>query len=232
MPSPKVSVRWQNNLQPQQRIGMVDAPTPEEAPCNSHPKRTTRYTVLGLASAVAWTATTIAVLSYHPDPKFSGASLKHNLFTMGQALAFPLPVLAGVAHTLSQPKPKRIINTLNLGLTISMLWLAASTIRFAPFCFGYELIRPRILQQTSTAVYLMLAAVALCDWWKTTKPSSSRSLLLSSLSSSSPTGALMTRRCSSVIHGAIDKIFGLLNLPKDSSKGHTRTYALASLGLF
>jgi hypothetical protein len=240
MPSPKVSVRWQNNLPPQQRIGMIDAQE-EEAPCNSHPKRTTRYTVLGLASAVAWTATTIVVLSYHPDPKFSGLSLKHNLFTMGQALAFPLPVLAGVTHALSQPQPQpkqqRIINksrnTLNLGLTISMLWLAASTIRPAPFCFGYELIRPRILQQTSTAVYLLLAAVALCDWWKTTTPSSSSSSLSSSSSSSSssPTGALMKRRCSSVIHGAIDNIFGLLNPPKDS-KGHTRTYALASLGLF
>lgn len=62
--------------------------------------------VMGVLSAVAWIFVSITALSYHPDPKFADCTLRHNILTMSQAFAFPLPVGYATIAALSFPDPK------------------------------------------------------------------------------------------------------------------------------
>jgi len=90
------------------------------------------YTLFGILSSLAWIATSYVALSYHPDPKFADCTLRHNLLTMGQAFAFPLPVFWSAFMALSKSSKdgtihsSKISQRLNMGIAIASFWLAAS----------------------------------------------------------------------------------------------------------
>jgi len=62
------------------------------------------YSLFGILSSLAWIVTSYVALSYHPDPKFADCTLRHNLLTMGQAFAFPLPVFWSAFEALRNRK--------------------------------------------------------------------------------------------------------------------------------
>lgn len=128
------------------------------------------YTFFGVATATVWTAVSLIVLSHHPDPKFVNCSMKHNILTMSQALAFPLPVLWCVFASLEKAAKvgwKRLgsatYQRLNLGLVVSSVWLAFASGLPGPFAFGYDLI-PSRLKISAAAIYASSAFLGLQVW--------------------------------------------------------------------
>jgi hypothetical protein len=113
------------------------------------------YNVAKIASALAWTATAYIALSFHPDPRFKDCTLRHNILTMSQAYAFPLPVLCACfdALRISAKKGKLQSATarhLSLAVSVASFWLAAA-MAFAPqFSFGYDLYGPSHKVVTTT----------------------------------------------------------------------------------
>jgi hypothetical protein len=131
------------------------------------------YFFFGVGSAVAWAAVSFIVLSHHPDPKFINCSMKHNILTMSQALAFPLPILWSIFSSLesaAQAGWKRLgsptYQRLNLGLAVSSLWLACAAGLPSIFSFGYDLI-PSRLKISAAAIYASALFLALQVWKKT-----------------------------------------------------------------
>lgn len=102
------------------------------------------YCLSGIASAMAWVITACVSLSFHPDPKFMDCTLRHNVLTMSQAFAFPVPIAWACFEALRIAAKNDILYSttsrrLNCGVTAASLWLAASS-AFAPkFAFGYDL---------------------------------------------------------------------------------------------
>ena len=93
-------------------------------------------------------------LSYHPDPKFQECTLRHNILTITQAFAFPLPILFSCFKVLSILSLKtendensvknmewnrRAFRRMNFGLSIASFWLAFSSAFASKFAFGYDL---------------------------------------------------------------------------------------------
>ena len=103
------------------------------------------YSVAGVASAASWTACATYCLSRHPSLTLP---MRHNILTIAQALAFPVPIklafggaLSAAASTdmsrLAGPTYRR----LNLGFAASSLWLAAVAAKQASelsFCLHSE----------------------------------------------------------------------------------------------
>ena len=99
------------------------------APSGPAPMLGRLYSVAGVASAVSWTACATYCLSQHPSLTLP---MRHNILTIAQALAFPVPItlafggaLSAAASTdmsrLAGPTYRR----LNLGFATASLWLAA-----------------------------------------------------------------------------------------------------------
>ena len=107
------------------------------------------YIICGILSSLAWIMTSVVALSYHPDPKFADCTLRHNVLTMGQAFAFPLPILWVCFQTLQKitttststtMATSSIFKRFNLGISVASIWLASSTSLFpSSFAFGYDL---------------------------------------------------------------------------------------------
>lgn len=102
------------------------------------------YNLVGILSAMAWIATAFVALSYHPDPKFADCTMRHNVLTMSQAFAFPVPIAWACFEVLrksakSDSLDSNISRRLNLGIAVSSSWLAASSIFPTMFAFGYDL---------------------------------------------------------------------------------------------
>jgi len=122
-------------------------PTPEgfskdDAPIPLIPEA---YVVSGLATIISWTVVAIKVLSRHPDPQFANLTPLHNILTMAQALAFPVPVLAGVVWTLKTAKGWKQLEQapwrrLNLAYLTLSAWLAVAVRQYSRMAFGYDLI--------------------------------------------------------------------------------------------
>ncbi len=102
------------------------------------------YTIAKLATSITWIITAYVALSFHPDPKFKDCTLRHNLLTMSQAYAFPLPVLcasfdalnlSAKADKLESPTSRR----LGVAVGVASFWLAASMAIPPKFAFGYDL---------------------------------------------------------------------------------------------
>jgi hypothetical protein len=181
------------------------------------------YGFLGAASAVAWVATALIVLSYHPDPKFVNCSAKHNILTISQALAFPLPMLWCTIKSLKSAAKvgwNRLTSAtyrrLNLGLAAASMWLAGSAAFPAAFAFGYNLL-PLEVRVGASSIHASTALLSMWVW--------SKSVL-------KPGPSLPFR----VIQGAVGSIFSLLN-PKgvsddpDKQDGGLVLYTLCCVGL-
>jgi hypothetical protein len=102
------------------------------------------YSLAGMLSAVAWIATAYVALSFHPDPKFANCTLRHNLLTMSQAFAFPIPIAWASFEALRKSAKNDTLESdtsrrLNLGLAVASLWLTASSAFPPAFAFGYDL---------------------------------------------------------------------------------------------
>ena len=139
------------------------------------------YSLAGILSALSWIATSYVALSYHPDPKFMDCTLRHNILTMTQAFAFPLPILWAAFEVLRKKSTSVSASTtstdidtntntntntdtnlrrrLNLGVGVASLWLAASAACASNFAFGYDLysFRHKAIVTTVHAATALLA---------------------------------------------------------------------------
>jgi hypothetical protein len=138
-------------LLPQQEDGFSTHCSPKRLPSASASKNdenarmiSNTYRITGTLSAIAWITTAYDALSFHPDPKFADCSLRHNLLTMSQAFAFPLPVGWASFHALSNSALDCTLGSttsqrLNTGIAVASFWLAASVAYPPMFAFGYDL---------------------------------------------------------------------------------------------
>ena len=139
------------------------------------------YSLAGILSALSWIATSYVALSYHPDPKFMDCTLRHNILTMTQAFAFPLPILWAAFEVLRKKSTSvsasptstdidsntdndtdtntNLRRRLNLGVGVASLWLAASAACASNFAFGYDLysFRHKAIVTTVHAATALLA---------------------------------------------------------------------------
>lgn len=118
--------------------------------------------VMGVLSAVAWIFVSITALSYHPDPKFADCTLRHNILTMSQAFAFPLPVGYATISALSFPDPN-VTRRINLAVFTSSMWLASSVAFASKFAFGYDLYTMK-LKIFASVVHTTTGLLALFAW--------------------------------------------------------------------
>lgn len=131
------------------------------------------YLTSGLATAAAWTAVTVRVLSLHPDPQIAtlGSVSLHNVLTMVQAVAFPLPVLAGVIWTLQSTArrggwkmlEKGPYRRLNLAYLTVSAWLAVMVRQYPRMAFGYDLI-PCGWGKRLSLIHMLSAGIAWGVW--------------------------------------------------------------------
>lgn len=128
------------------------------------------YSLMSILSTLAWIFTSCVALSFHPDPKFANCSMRHNILTMGQAFAFPLPVMIASFHALSKNacaiQSDAIIGVgLNAVMSSVSFFLAASS-AFAPsFAFGYDLYS--IKQKVATSIVHVLSGIlSSVEAWK------------------------------------------------------------------
>lgn len=133
----------------------------------------TIYSFAGLCSAAAWVALSISALSRHPDPRFINCSWKHNILTMSQAFAFPLPVMAGAFCAVTRPgasSDKTLSCRLNLGIATTFLYTTASATIWAPlFACGYDLYSLK-LKTIAGSIFFTTSLLALTAWSKIAQP--------------------------------------------------------------
>ena len=132
------------------------------------------YNIAKIASSVAWIVTAYVALSFHPDPRFKDCTLRHNLLTMGQAFAFPLPIiwasfeglrLSAKNGTLQSPTARR----LGLAVSAASFWLAASMAIPPKFAFGYDLYK-QSHKVTATIIHGSTGLFALAILLRSSKP--------------------------------------------------------------
>ena len=107
-------------------------------------------TIAGTLLGISWTLIAIKVLSYHPDPHFAHCSLQHNLWTMAQALAFPLCALIAAVRDVANCWKSLVVASV-------VLYLA--TARMVPtFAFGMNLIPPPLKVLSGASCFAMIVA--------------------------------------------------------------------------
>jgi hypothetical protein len=88
--------------------------------------------------------------------------MRHNVLTMSQAFALPLPV-GWAAVSVSSSSDSAIARRLNLAIVAASLWLASSCV-FAPiFAFGFDLYTWK-LKAGAAVVHTATAILALFSW--------------------------------------------------------------------
>lgn len=130
------------------------------------------YLMAGVATIASWTACAVKALTYHPDAALEAiCGFRHNALTIGQALAFPIPLVVAVAVVLRRLANQNAIKTvtfcrLNLGLATSSLWLGLSAAYMPAFACGYQLYSPA-LRSVATLAHISTALLCLINWSKT-----------------------------------------------------------------
>ena len=110
------------------------------------------FAVAGIASAIAWLVVSYTALSVHPVASINAAcGLRHNVLTIAQAWALPLPLgwaVFSALHSAASVGWDRLRSAtyrrLNLGLAFASLWLAAAAAFGPTFSVGYKLFTPTI----------------------------------------------------------------------------------------
>lgn len=119
-------------------------------------------------AAGAWIALSVKALSYHPDPRFINCSIKHNILTMSQAFAFPLPILLAAMRAAASDFHKSTDikqPALHFGIATTFVYLALTTF-FAPaFAFGYDLY-PTPIKLLAGCIFSILSIKSFENWKK------------------------------------------------------------------
>ena len=181
---------------------------------------------LGASTIASWCIIAWKGLMFHPVPQVAaGLCLRHNLFTVAQAVAFPLPVLTAAFLALHQSQTpesqsttsSQINNRLCLGIAAASLWTAAAVFWGKTFCVGYDLFSNPIRFGCAT-IHCTTPAWALQKWKRSQEQAS----------------------ISRIVRGCVGSIFSLL-APKtdgvsaiDDPNGNNSDsvlYSASSLGL-
>lgn len=141
------------------------------------PSLASAYTAAGVASAASWTACALVALSTHPNAAINAAcGLRHNVLTIAQALAFPLPLAWAVVAALRSAAGvgwdrlrSSTYRRLNLGLAAASLWMAAASYWMPAFAYGYDMYPP-LLRLGATAAHAGTALLCIGTWARTVEP--------------------------------------------------------------
>ena len=138
------------------------------------PSLSAAYTVAGLATTATWTAVAIIALSPHPT---LALPLRHNVLTIAQALAFPVPLgvatfvaLRGASTAGWGRLKSATYRRLNLAMAAASLWLAAAMVWGPRFAAGYDMFTPTIAA-AGASVHCLTAALCLGVWANTVEAS-------------------------------------------------------------
>lgn len=148
------------------------------------------YLMAGVATIASWTACALKALTYHPDAALEAiCGFRHNALTIGQALAFPIPLVVAVTVVLRRLANQNATRTstfrrLNLGYATSSLWLGASAAYMPAFACGYQLYPPA-LRSVATLAHVSTALLCLINWSITTEKKHKISRLIHGLIGSS-----------------------------------------------
>ena len=138
------------------------------------------YKAAGVASAVAWTGCALITLSVHPQLAVNAmCGRRHNVLTIAQALALPLPLAWAVITSLRSAAEvgwKRLASAtyrrLNLGLAAASFWMAAAVFNMPAFATGFDMYPP-LFKLAATAAHALTAVLCVGVWVRTVEPTSS-----------------------------------------------------------
>ena len=144
------------------------------------PAVTKAYTLSGLATGAAWTACSCVALSSHPNAAIDAVcGLRHNLLTIAQAYALPLPLIWAVASALRSAAAagwdrlsSATYRRLNLALFTSSAWLCAAAVCMPAFAYGYDM-SPAALKAAAGAAHGLTALLCAGVWVRTVEPTRS-----------------------------------------------------------
>ena len=155
------------------RVALSEATGPAPAVANA-------YTLSGLATSAVWTASAWCLLSVHPNSAINAAcGMRHNVLTILQALALPLPLCWAVTSSLQSAATvgwdrlrSQTYRRLNLGLAAASFWMLAAVLKMSWFATGYSMYPPP-LKAVAAAVHAITGVLAMGVWVRAVTPTSS-----------------------------------------------------------
>ena len=138
------------------------------------------YSLVGIATSATWAASAWCLLSVHPNSAINAAcGLRHNVLTIAQALALPLPLCWAVSSSLNSAASvgwdrlkSATYRRLNLGLAAASFWMLLAVLQMPWFAVGYSMYPP-LLKAVSTTVHALTWLLCMGVWVRTVKPTSS-----------------------------------------------------------